>query len=73
MIHAKPDDGTIWRVTENYEIGIVRYNTTWKAAGDLTQAAAGVLEPAAAIMALSGNAMTYVAFNKLFVINNFRL
>ena len=35
--------------------------------------AASVFEPAAGILALSGGAVTYVAFNKLFMINNFRL
>jgi hypothetical protein len=37
------------------------------------QAAISVLEPAAGILALSGSAMAYIAFNKLFMINNFRL
>jgi hypothetical protein len=32
-----------------------------------------VFEPASAILAVSGSAVTYVAFNLLFMINHYRL
>jgi hypothetical protein len=73
VIHAKPDDSTIWKSTKNFKIGIVRYNATWEAAGLVMRAAISVFDSAASILALSGSAMAYVAFNKLFMINNFRL
>ena len=51
----------------------MRYNATWEGAGVVMQTAASVFEPAAGLLALSGGAMAHVAFNKLFMINNFRL
>jgi hypothetical protein len=37
------------------------------------QAVVSVFEPAPAILAVSGGAVAYVAFNKLFMINHYRL
>jgi hypothetical protein len=42
-------------------------------AASVMRAGVSVLDPASGIMALSGSAMAYVAFNKLFMINHFRL
>lgn len=73
VVYRRPGYGTILRANKEFEIGIVKYNGSIEEAALVMRAVATVFEPISGVLAISGGAAAYIAFNKLFMINHFRL
>lgn len=73
VIYLKPSQTEILRAKKEFSIGSIKYNEAYEKAGQVMRAVAGIFEPVSGVLAMSGGAVAYVAFNKLFMINHFRL
>ena len=73
MVWVGDGEGKILRSTKTIEVGNARYNAALEQAGPMVRELVGVFEPLSAVMAMSGGAMAYVVFNKLFMINHYTL
>ena len=73
MVYVRTSDGTVKKAKKKVDITNIQYNDALESAAPAMQAAVSVFEPVSAFLTISGGAVAYVAFNKLFMINHYRL